>query len=93
MQTLIDQFLEHLRYERNVSAHTLRNYSSDLEQFLDFSIPAERVRVIFRTSPRSITSRFASGWHNCTVRKKRKPPLRGNSPLCERFSSFSCVKE
>src|ERR1700754_3430330 len=40
MQTLIDQFLEHLRYERNVSAHTLRNYSSDLEQFLDFLDPS-----------------------------------------------------
>ena len=35
MEKLIEQFLEHLRYERNVSAHTLRNYSSDLEQFLD----------------------------------------------------------
>jgi integrase/recombinase XerC len=29
----IDQFLQHLRYERNVSPHTLRNYASDLEQF------------------------------------------------------------
>jgi integrase/recombinase XerC len=36
MHNLIEQFLEHLRYERNVSAHTLRNYSSDLEQFLQF---------------------------------------------------------
>ena len=36
MEKLIEQFLEHLRYERNVSAHTLRNYASDLEQFLDF---------------------------------------------------------
>jgi integrase/recombinase XerC len=36
MHNLIEQFLEHLRYERNVSAHTLRNYSSDLEQFLNF---------------------------------------------------------
>jgi integrase/recombinase XerC len=36
MQKLIEQFLEHLRYERNVSAHTLRNYQSDLEQFLEF---------------------------------------------------------
>ena len=36
MQKLIEQFLEHLRYERNVSSHTLRNYSSDLEQFLAF---------------------------------------------------------
>ena len=36
MRDLLNQFFEHLRYERNVSAHTLRNYSSDLEQFLNF---------------------------------------------------------
>ena len=36
MHNLIEQFLEHLRYERNVSSHTLRNYSSDLEQFVNF---------------------------------------------------------
>jgi integrase/recombinase XerC len=36
MQNLIDQFLEHLRYERNVSSHTLRNYASDLQQFQQF---------------------------------------------------------
>ena len=38
---LLTQFLEHLRYERNVSEHTLRNYQSDLEQFLDYLAPAE----------------------------------------------------
>jgi integrase/recombinase XerC len=38
----LKQFLQHLRYERNVSLHTLRNYSSDLGQFRDhlFSIDA-----------------------------------------------------
>jgi integrase/recombinase XerC len=36
---LLEQFLEHLRYERNVSVHTLRNYQSDLEQFLDHLAP------------------------------------------------------
>ncbi|HEV2836700.1 MAG TPA: site-specific integrase, partial [Pyrinomonadaceae bacterium] len=41
MEELIEQFLEHLRYERNVSAHTLRNYTSDLEQFLDFLAPID----------------------------------------------------
>jgi integrase/recombinase XerC len=41
MEQLIEQFLEHLRYERNVSAHTLRNYASDLEQFLDHIAPAD----------------------------------------------------
>lgn len=29
----VAQFLQHLKYERNLSPHTLRNYASDLEQF------------------------------------------------------------
>src|SRR5207249_2576894 len=33
------QFLDHLHYERNVSAHTLRNYESDLRQFIDYLAP------------------------------------------------------
>jgi len=41
MEQLIEQFLEHLRYERNVSAHTLRNYASDLEQFVNHIAPAD----------------------------------------------------
>ena len=43
MRDLLNQFFEHLRYERNVSAHTLRNYSSDLEQFLDHIAPVDPV--------------------------------------------------
>ena len=33
LQENLDQFLQHLKYERNLSPHTLRNYASDLEQF------------------------------------------------------------
>jgi integrase/recombinase XerC len=40
MEQLLTQFLEHLHYERNVSEHTLRNYASDLTQFLDYLAPA-----------------------------------------------------
>ena len=40
MEQLLTQFFDHLRYERNVSEHTLRNYKSDLEQFLDHLAPA-----------------------------------------------------
>ncbi len=29
----LTQFFQHLKYERNLSPHTLRNYSSDLDQF------------------------------------------------------------
>lgn len=42
MENLVDQFIEHLRYERNVSSHTLRNYQSDLEQFMDHLAPAQQ---------------------------------------------------
>ncbi|HEX8500346.1 MAG TPA: tyrosine recombinase XerC [Pyrinomonadaceae bacterium] len=41
MEQLISQFLEHLRYERNVSEHTLRNYAIDLGQFLEHLAPAD----------------------------------------------------
>ncbi|CAN5592466.1 tyrosine recombinase XerC [soil metagenome] len=42
----LKQFFQHLRYERNVSQHTLRNYSSDLEQFRDYLLLKGRVSDI-----------------------------------------------
>jgi len=36
MRELIEEFLEHLRLERNLSPHTLRAYRGDLERFLTF---------------------------------------------------------
>jgi integrase/recombinase XerC len=50
MEQLILQFLEHLRYERNLSEHTLRNYQSDLEQFHDYLAPAD-LKTGKRTEP------------------------------------------
>ena len=41
MQDYINRFSDHLKYERNVSEHTLRNYLSDLEQFYDFLCPID----------------------------------------------------
>ena len=41
MQEYIDRFHNHLKYERNVSEHTLRNYMSDIEQFYDFLCPRD----------------------------------------------------
>jgi integrase/recombinase XerC len=40
-QHLSTQCLDHLRYERNVSAHTLRNYESDLQQFIEYLAPSD----------------------------------------------------
>jgi integrase/recombinase XerC len=36
VEELIQQYADHLRNERNVSPHTLRNYLSDLAQFVQF---------------------------------------------------------
>ncbi len=41
MQKHIDDFIRHLKYERNASEHTLRNYESDLVQFYDHVAPAD----------------------------------------------------
>jgi integrase/recombinase XerC len=41
MEELLAHFFEHLRYERNSSEHTLRNYRIDLAQFHDHLAPAD----------------------------------------------------
>ncbi len=38
----LQQFLQHLKYERNLSPHTLRNYASDLEQFKEHLFGVEK---------------------------------------------------
>jgi len=41
LEDLIQHYVDHLRHERNVSPHTLRNYLSDLAQFQQFLIERE----------------------------------------------------
>lgn len=41
MDEWIERFLKSLRFERNASIHTLRNYASDLAQFRDFLLQQE----------------------------------------------------
>jgi integrase/recombinase XerC len=39
MKQLIDKFIDYLRYERNVSPETIREYRRDMQQFADFLTP------------------------------------------------------
>lgn len=41
MQHYIDRFADYLKYQRDASVHTLRNYLSDLEQFNDYLCPKD----------------------------------------------------
>src|SRR5207253_11064170 len=63
LQQHLTQFLDHLRYERNVSAHTLRNYESDLTQFLDFLSP-----------PKDGTAGKLVSKHNSPSKRQRNEP-------------------
>ncbi|MBV9215595.1 MAG: tyrosine recombinase XerC [Acidobacteria bacterium] len=42
MRSDMTDFLQHLKYERNVSPHTLRNYASDLAQFKEYLLAVEK---------------------------------------------------
>lgn len=44
MEDVIQQYLDYLRDERDVSPHTLRNYASDLRQFHRFLVDREGLR-------------------------------------------------
>ena len=39
LKQAIQKYLNYLKHERNVSPHTLRNYASDLDQFLAYLMP------------------------------------------------------
>lgn len=41
LKSWIEEFLDYLRYQRNASPHTVRNYGSDLAQFLAFLTTSE----------------------------------------------------
>jgi integrase/recombinase XerC len=61
----LNQFLQHLKYERNVSAHTLRNYASDLDQFKEYLFKIEKRSDISVNEIDRLTIReWMAGLHN-----------------------------
>ena len=42
MDDLIERYIHYLKYERNASPHTVRNYQSDLVQFRDFLVGKDK---------------------------------------------------
>lgn len=94
MQEYIDRFADHLKYERNVSEHTLRNYLSDLRQFQDYLCPMDAsgnrrevdVRQIDHITVREYLSQFYKDNHKKTSIARKLATLRT-------FFKFLCREE
>ena len=75
-QASLTEFLQHLKYERNLSGHTLRNYESDLEQFRGFLFSIEKredfpVEQIDRLTIREwMASLHAAGLKKASIARK-----------------------
>ena len=46
MQDLVDLFLSHLKYQKNYSPHTVKNYARDLAEFIDYLEAGKSERII-----------------------------------------------
>ncbi|MEP6946178.1 MAG: tyrosine recombinase XerC [Acidobacteriota bacterium] len=75
LNDLLAQFLQHLKYERNLSPHTLRNYASDLDQFRDHLFRVEKrsdidVAEIDRLTIREWMSGLHEGHKKTSIARK-----------------------
>jgi integrase/recombinase XerC len=91
MQPYIDDFLKHLKYERNLSEHTLRNYESDMAQFYDFIAPpnqeGERRDVDIRAIDNLTIREYMASLYE---KKKKKSSIHRKVACLRTFFRFLC---
>jgi integrase/recombinase XerC len=94
MQDYINRFGDYLKYERNVSEHTLRNYMSDLEQFHDHLCPVDSTgkrRRVEITQVDHITIReYLSKLYQ---EKRKKTSIARKLATLRTFFKFLCREE
>jgi integrase/recombinase XerC len=61
MKAAIDRYLYHLRTERNVSPHTIRNYESDLRQFVEYLSPPGAAKPTLECADHHLVREYM-GW-------------------------------
>ncbi len=69
MNEMIEKFLRYLRYERNVSPHTLRSYHTDLKQFLAYVTPPGGVPVALGAVDHRLIREFMGYLHDQGMEK------------------------
>ena len=91
MQIYLDDFLKHLKYERNLSEHTLRNYESDLVQFYDYVAPpnsdGERREVNLHAIDNLTIREYMATLYE---KKKKKSSIHRKVATLRTFFRFMC---
>jgi integrase/recombinase XerC len=94
MEEYITLFLDHLKYERNVSEHTLRNYLIDLSQFYDFLAPPDkhgrRRHVEIRQIDHITIREFMASLYSA---KKKKTSIARKLAALRSFFKFLCREQ
>ena len=88
VKAAIGKFLEYLRAVRNASEHTLRNYQSDLEQFLAYLSPPETPAALVHKIDHRIIREYLGYLHDQRLQKssiaRKLASLRSFFKFCAR---------
>jgi integrase/recombinase XerC len=94
MEHYMQLFLDHLKYERNVSEHTLRNYRIDLGQFHDYLAPlgkhGNRAEVDVRQLDHITIREFLATLYS---KKKKKTSIARKLATLRSFFKFLCREQ
>lgn len=89
MKQIIERFIQYLRYERNVSPDTIREYRRDMQQFEAFlTPPGEKAPPLSEIDHRIVREYVASMYD----RKLSGLRWRGGWLRCERSSNSACAR-
>ena len=69
LKSAIEKFIAHLRYEKNSSPSTQRNYHKDLEQFLEYLTPPGEKTMPLEKIDRLVIREFISHLHDRGLEK------------------------
>ncbi len=89
MKQTIEQFVKYLRFERNASAATIRNYSGDLELFREFLTPPGEKTMALPEVDARIIREFVGSLYD---RKVQKVSVARKLAALRTFFKF-CVRE
>jgi integrase/recombinase XerC len=87
--TALQHFVNYMHYERNFSAHSIRNYGEDLEMFIKFITPPGETTPSMEATELILLREFVSSLYG---RDLSKPTIKRKIAALRAFFKF-CVRE